>query len=105
MEFPLVPAGSLNVSVRERAVRVPQPAPEFSPPYWAAPNPALQLRTYKSAANTLFVNSPYLHEFELVEQPGTASNWGDIFSQTAKNFYQKTAASQKMKKHTVDLYV
>jgi hypothetical protein len=105
MEFPLVSASSLNIAVRERNDRVPQPAPEYSPPAWAAPNSAILLRTYKPAANTFFIDSGYLQEFESVEQPGHPSKWDDFVPRTAKNFYQKTAASQQMKKHTVDLYV
>jgi hypothetical protein len=105
MEFPLIPAGSLNVSVRNMGDRVPQPAQEFSSPSWAVPNPAILLRTYKPAVNTFFIDSQYLQEFESVEPSGNTSKWGDSLPRTAKYFYQKTAAGQQQKKHTVDLYV
>jgi hypothetical protein len=105
MEFPLVPAGSLNVSLRERTDRVPQPAQQSSPPSWAAPNSAILLRTYNPATNTFFIDPHYVQDFEAIEQPGKPSQWSNLVSQTAKHFYQKTAASQQKKKHTVDLYV
>jgi hypothetical protein len=105
MKFPLVPSGSLNVSIRERADRLPQPAPECSLPAWAAPNPTILLRTYKPAVNTFFIDSEYLQRFESVEKPDNTTKWGDIIPQTARNFYQKTAARQQLKKHTIDLYV
>jgi hypothetical protein len=105
MEFPLVPACSLNVSLRERANHVPQSTAEFPPPSWATPNPAILLRTYKPAANTFFIDSQYMQKFESVEPSETPSNWGDSLPRTAKYYYQKTAAGQQQKKHTVDLYV
>jgi hypothetical protein len=105
MDFPLVPVGSLNVSVRERFDQVPQPAPGFTPTSWTTPNSAILLRTYKPAAKPFFFGSEYLEGLESVGQPVPTSKWGDSAPQTARISYQKTAANQKLNKHIIDLYI